>query len=92
MSFRRRPRRGRKKVTASMLLTPDRNRCPFTKAGIDHIDYKDVRLLQDYISADGKIIPSRVSGVCARMQRRLTVAIKRARALALLPYTDSHRK
>ena len=61
--------------------------CPFSGADAPRIDYKDVRLLQRYISERGKIIPSRISAVSAKKQRELAVAIKRARFLALLPYT-----
>lgn len=52
------------------------------------IDYKDARVLGNFLSERGKIIPSRITGNCARHQRRLTVAIKRARTVALLPYTS----
>ena len=54
---------------------------------IEYIDYKDIELLKRFISERGKILPRRISGVCAKHQRKLTVAIKRARAIALLPYT-----
>lgn len=55
------------------------------------IDYKDVGLLKNYISETGKIIPSRITGASARMQRDISGAIKLARFLALMPYCDSHR-
>jgi small subunit ribosomal protein S18 len=55
------------------------------------IDYKDIGLLKNYISETGKIVPSRITGVSARMQRQITAAIKYARLLGLLPYCDSHR-
>jgi len=55
------------------------------------IDYKDVALLKNYITENGKIVPSRITGVPAKMQRQLSLAIKHARFLALLPYCDSHR-
>ena len=55
------------------------------------IDYKDVSLLKNYITETGKIVPSRITGVTAKMQRQLARAIKHARFLALLPYCDSHR-
>ena len=61
--------------------------CPVTEAGIRYVDYKDDRLLARFITDYGKILPSRLSGVCARHQRQLSTAVKRARYLALLPYT-----
>ncbi len=61
--------------------------CYFCVDKIDHGDYKDVERLRKYISERGKIIPRRVTGNCAKHQRQLTVAIKRARFMALLPYT-----
>jgi len=63
-----------------------RKTCPFTGANAPTIDYKDVRLLQRFISERGKIVPSRITAVSAKKQRRLAQAIKRARYLALLPY------
>ncbi len=66
-----------------------RKTCPFTGTGAPAIDYKDVRLLQRYISERGKIIPSRITAVCAKKQRELAIAIKRARFLGLLPYVIS---
>jgi len=54
---------------------------------VERIDYKDVAKLKKYISERGKILPRRISGNCAKHQRQLTVAIKRARHIALLPYT-----
>ena len=60
--------------------------CPFSGAGAPKIDYKDVKLLQRYISERGKIVPSRITAVSALKQRELAKAIKRARFLALLPY------
>ncbi|GGX38187.1 30S ribosomal protein S18 [Saccharospirillum sp. HFRX-1] len=65
--------------------------CRFTAEGIKEIDYKDVDLLKGYITETGKIVPSRITGTRARYQRQLSSAIKRARYLALLPYTDSHQ-
>ncbi len=67
-----------------------RKYCRFTAEGIKQIDYKDVDLLKDFINENGKIIPSRITGTKARYQRQLNTAIKRARFLALLPYTDLH--
>lgn len=67
-------RRGRKKV------------CSFCVDRVDYIDYKDLSRLRKYTSERGKIIPRRVTGTCAKHQRDLTIAIKRARHLALMPY------
>jgi small subunit ribosomal protein S18 len=64
--------------------------CRFTAEKVKEIDYKDVDVLKDYISENGKIIPARITGTKAHYQRQLSVAIKRARFLALLPYTDLH--
>ena len=63
-----------------------RKTCPFTGDGAPKIDYKDVRLLQRYVSERGKIVPSRITAVSTKKQRELAKAIKRARHLALLPY------
>lgn len=60
--------------------------CPFQNPNAPQIDYKDVKLLQRYISERGKIVPARISMVSAKKQRELASAIKRARFLALLPY------
>ena len=62
--------------------------CQFCAEHIDEIDYKDVARLRKYISERAKILPRRISGTCAKHQRQLTVAIKRARHLALLPFTS----
>ncbi len=67
-------RKGRRKV------------CAFCVDKVDYIDYKDPAVLRRYLSERGKILPRRVTGTCARHQRALTVAIKRARQIALLPY------
>ena len=64
--------------------------CRFTAEGIKEIDYKDLDMLRQYISETGKIVPSRITGTSARYQRQLARAVKRARYLALLPYTDQH--
>ncbi len=65
--------------------------CKFTAEGTKEIDYKDMETLKAYISETGKIIPSRITGTKARYQRQLATAVKRARYLALIPYTDSHQ-
>lgn len=64
--------------------------CRFTAEGVKEIDYKDLEVLKSYITETGKIVPSRITGTKARYQRQLATAIKRARYVALLPYTDSH--
>ncbi|HLS85846.1 MAG TPA: 30S ribosomal protein S18 [Burkholderiales bacterium] len=64
--------------------------CRFTAEKVEWIDYKDVELLKDFISETGKIIPARITGTSAGYQRQLADAIKRARFLALVPYTDLH--
>lgn len=64
--------------------------CRFTAEGVKEIDYKDLDTLKNYITETGKIVPSRITGTKAKYQRQLATAIKRARYLALLPYTDSH--
>ncbi len=73
--MKRKARKGKKRV------------CNFCIDGISKIDYKDVSKLRKYITERGKIIPRRISGNCARHQRQLTIAIKRARNIALLPFT-----
>lgn len=65
--------------------------CRFTAEGVQEIDYKDLEVLKQYISETGKIVPSRITGTKAKYQRQLATAIKRARYLALLPYTDAHQ-
>ena len=65
--------------------------CRFTAEGVKEIDYKDLQTLKAYITETGKIVPSRITGTKARYQRQLATAIKRARTLALLPYSDTHQ-
>lgn len=65
--------------------------CRFTAEQVVEIDYKDLDTLKNYITETGKIVPSRITGTSARYQRQLARAVKRARALALLPYSDSHK-
>jgi len=77
-------------LTAARTRRPFQRRrktCPFSGAGAPTIDYKDIRLLQRYVSERGKIVPSRITAVSAKKQRELAKAIKRARFLGLLPYT-----
>ena len=66
---------------------PRRKVCSFCVDKVDHIDYKDVAKLRRFITERGKILPRRISGNCAKHQRQVTVAIKRARNIALLPFT-----
>jgi len=66
--------------------------CRFTAEGVKEIDYKDIDTLKGYVSETGKIVPSRITGTKARYQRQLATAIKRARYVALLPFTDNHHE
>ena len=94
------PRRGKgkgkgkfgkdKKERGQRALFRRRKFCRFTADKVEWIDYKDVEVLKDFINENGKIIPARITGTAAHYQRQLSVAIKRARFLALLPYTDQH--
>ena len=68
-----------------------RKYCRFTAEKIQEVDYKQVELLKDFITENGKIIPARITGTKAHYQRQLAVAVKRARFLALLPYPDQHK-
>ncbi len=63
--------------------------CVFCADHVESIDYKDANRLRKFIAENGKILPRRMTGTCARHQRMLTQAIKRARHMALLPYTDA---
>ncbi|MDY6828549.1 MAG: 30S ribosomal protein S18 [Pseudomonadota bacterium] len=67
-----------------------RKYCRFTAEGVKEIDYKDLDTLKAYVTETGKIVPSRITGTSAKYQRQLATAVKRARFLALLPYTDAH--
>lgn len=66
--------------------------CRFTAENVKEIDYKDLDTLKDYVTESGRMVPNRITGTAAKYQRQLTTAIKRARFLALMPYTDSHVK
>jgi small subunit ribosomal protein S18 len=66
--------------------------CRFTQNNVKYIDYKDVKLLQRYTTEQGKIIPKRITGTSAKYQRQLSIAIKRARHMALLPYVSDTLK
>ena len=67
-----------------------RKYCRFTAEGVKEIDYKDLDTLRNYVTETGKIVPSRITGTKSHYQRQLATAVKRARYLALLPYTDKH--
>ncbi len=64
--------------------------CKFTAEKVQEIDYKDLNTLKAYVTETGKIVPARVTGTTTRYQRQLSTAIKRARYIALMPYTDQH--
>ena len=66
--------------------------CKFTEAGLEYIDYKDVETLQRFTNDQGKILPRRITGTSLKYQRRLAVAVKRCRQLALLPYVGDNLK
>jgi|SRR5215470_14584665 len=85
----RKDARGRERG-GSRQLFKRRKFCRFTAEKVVWIDYKDVDLLKDFINENGRIIPARITGTKAHYQRQLSDAIKRARFLALLPYTDLH--
>ena len=79
-----------KKDKGQRALFRRRKFCRFTAEKVEWIDYKDVEVLKDFVNETGKIIPARITGTSAGYQRQLSAAIKRARFLALLPYTDLH--
>ena len=79
------------KRNTQALLFKRKRFCRFTVANVVEIDYKDVDVLRDFIGENGKITPARLTGTRAFYQRQLTTAIKRARFLALVPYSDQHR-
>ena len=79
-----------KKDRGQRALFRRRKFCRFTAEKAEWIDYKDIEVLKDFIQENGKIMPARITGTKARYQRQLSTAIKRARYLALVPYTDLH--
>jgi len=79
-----------KRDTRSKRFTPRRKVCTFCVNKVEDINYKDINMLRRHITDRGKIEPRRRSGTCARHQRALAAAIKRARHIALLPYTTAH--
>jgi small subunit ribosomal protein S18 len=90
------PRRGKFDKSKKDQRNPNRGLfrrkkfCRFTAEKVAEIDYKDIGVLKDFISENGKIIPARITGTKAKYQRQLGTAIKRARFLALLHFTDLH--
>ena len=93
------PRRGKgkfkgkgkdKKDRGQRALFRRRKFCRFTAEKVEWIDYKGIDVLKDFINENGRIIPARITGTSAGYQRQLSTAIKRARYLALMPYTDLH--
>lgn len=91
MAFGKKPfdKKRPKRNTQSALFKRKRV-CRFTADKVVQIDYKDIDTLKDFVSETGKIIPARITGTQAKYQRQLTTAIKRARFLALLSFTDNH--
>lgn len=83
----RKPRR----INRSAAFRP-RPPCPLLSRGITEVDYKDMGMLKRYVNEEWKIQPGRINNLSARMQRRIKSAVKRARFLALLPYTEHHYK
>ena len=81
----------RPKRPAQNLLFKRKRFCRFTVTGVVEIDYKDIDTLRDFIGENGKIVPARLTGTRAIYQRQLNTAIKRARFLALVPYSDQHK-
>jgi small subunit ribosomal protein S18 len=80
----------KKDRNSSRNLFKRRKFCRFSAEKIEWIDYKDIDILKDFINENGKMMPARITGTKAHYQRQLTTAIKRARFLALLPFTDLH--
>jgi small subunit ribosomal protein S18 len=91
MAFVKRDNSNNKKRFQQNPLFKRKRFCRFTVSGVDYIDYKDLEVLREFIGENGKITPARLTGTRAIFQRQLDTAIKRARFLGLLPYTDLHR-
>ena len=85
------PRTSAPSATHQSLLFRRKRFCRFTVAKVEEIDYKEIDMLRDFVGENGKITPARLTGTRAFYQRQLTTAIKRARFLALLPYSDQHK-
>lgn len=88
--FRRKPDTKGKGKTGGALFRRKKF-CRFTAEGVKEIDYKDIEVLKDFLTEQGRIIPGRITGTRAHYQRQLATAIKRAQFLALMPYTDLHQ-
>ena len=82
--------KGKRRPSQQNALFKRKKFCRFTVEKVVQIDYKDVDTLRDFVGENGKITPARLTGTKAHYQRQLDTAIKRARFLALLPYTDTH--
>jgi len=82
-------KKGKSDMAQEFQRQPRRKYCQFCKEDVDYIDYKDVQLLRKYTTDRGKIKPRRVTGACTQHQRDIAIAVKRAREMALLPYTVS---
>ncbi|MDR0565135.1 MAG: 30S ribosomal protein S18 [Azoarcus sp.] len=91
MAFKSNKLNKKKEERGNRGLFKRRKFCRFTVEKIEEVDYKDVDILKDFITENAKIMPARITGTKARYQRQLSVAVKRARFLALLPYTDLHQ-
>lgn len=92
MAFKPKGKAGaKKKDDKGRGLFKRRKFCRFSAEKIEEIDYKDIDILKDFITENGKIMPARITGTKAGYQRQLSTAIKRARYLALMPYTDLHQ-
>ena len=90
MAFGSKGRTGNRRPSQGNALFKRKKFCRFTAEKVVEIDYKDIGVLKDFINENGKIIPARITGTKARYQRQLGIAIKRARFLALLHFTDLH--
>ena len=91
MAFVKRDNKNKKRFQQQNPLFKRKRFCRFTVAGVEQIDYKDLDTLKDFIGDNGKITPARLTGTKSHYQRQLDTAIKRARFLALMPYTDLHK-
>ena len=89
MAFR--PTKKKDEKGGNRSLFKRRKFCRFSAEKIEEIDYKDIEILKDFITETGKIMPARITGTKSNYQRQLSTAIKRARFLALMPYTDLHQ-